>query len=408
MKGKKDGLLLLTAMVVFLFTLWPVLYSVPVARGDEPAKKELPARAIEVAPEYNGVVVAEGEDVSIDLTVANKGRSDEFIDLSVPEIPKGWKARIKTYSYAVTGVFVPSDKTKSLTLKAEPEKGTGPGKYAFAIRGQTPDGRLVSTSHVTVVVKPKEEAKTEKGVNITTSYPVLQGPTDGKFEFSLEVENKSDKDSIFNLAATGPKDWDINFKPAYEDKYISSLRLKAGGSQSVAVAVKPYALAAPGKYPIAVKVSSPEAKGEAELTVVLTGTYKLDIGTATGLLSLTAMRGEPANVSFYVKNSGSAPLEDVHFISVKPENWKVEFKPEKVETLAPGDMKQIELIITPAAQALVGDYSVSAVVDAQKITKNLEFRVSTKASSAGGWIGIGIIVVVLLGLVSLFVYVGRR
>jgi uncharacterized membrane protein len=408
MKGKKDGLLLLTAMFFFLFTLWPALCSVPLARAEENAKKELPARAIEVAPDYTGVIVPEGEDVSIDLTVANQGRADEYINLSLPEIPKGWKARIKTYSYDVTGVFVQSDKTKTLTLKAEPEEGTGPGKYTIMIRGETPDGKLVSTSHVTITVKPKEESKKAKGVNITTSYPVLQGPTDAKFEFSLEVENKTDKDSIFNLGVTGPKDWDVNFKPAYEDKYISSLRLKAGQSQSVAVAVKPYALAEPGKYPIAVKVSSPEAKAEAELTVVLTGTYKMDVGTATGLLSLTAMRGEPANISFYVKNSGSATLEDVHFISVKPENWKVDFKPEKLESLAPGEMKQIELIITPAAQALVGDYSVGTVVEAQKITKNLEFRVSTKASSAWGWIGIGIIVLVLLGLVSLFVFVGRR
>jgi uncharacterized membrane protein len=408
MKGKKNGLLLVTVMVFFVFTLWSVFFSVPPARGEETAKKDLPERAIEVAPEYSGVIVPEGEDVSIDVTVADKGRSDEFIDVSLPDIPKGWKARIKTYNYDVTGVFVQSDKTKSLTLKAEPEEGTGPGKYTFTIRGQTPDGKLVSTSHVTVTVKPKEEVKKAKGVNITTSYPVLQGPTDAKFEFSLEVENKTDKDSIFNLGVTGPKDWDVNFKPAYEDKYISSLRLKAGQNQSVAVEVKPYPLAEPGKYPISVKVSSPEGKAEAELNVILTGTYKMDVGTATGLLSLTAMRGEPANVSFYVKNSGSAPLENVRFISVKPENWKAEFKPEKLETLGPGEMKQIELMITPAAQALVGDYSVNAMVEGQKITKNLEFRVSVKASSAWGWIGIGIIVIVLLGLVSLFVYVGRR
>jgi uncharacterized membrane protein len=408
MKGKKDGLWFVTVMVFFAFTLWTALFLTSNAHAEEKEKKDLPPRAIEVAPEYTGVIVPEGEDVSIDVNVANKGRSDEYIDLSLPEIPKGWKARIKTYSYDVTGVFVASDKSKSLTLKAEPEEGTGPGRYAFTIRGQTPDGKLVSTTHVTIKVNPKEETKKAKGVNITTSYPVLQGPTDAKFEFSMEVENKTDKDSIFNLGVTGPKNWDVNFKPAYEDKYISSLRLKTGQNQSVAVEVKPYPLAEPGKYPISVKVSSPEGKAEAELTVVLTGTYKMDVGTATGLLSLTAMRGEPANLSFYVKNSGSAPLENVNFISVKPENWKVEFKPEKLETLPPGEMKQIELTITPAAQALVGDYSVNAVVEAQKINKNLEFRVSTKASSAWGWIGIGIIVLVLFGLVSLFVYVGRR
>jgi uncharacterized membrane protein len=408
MKRKKEGLWLLAAVVLFLFTLFPAFLSPPSVMGDEKEKKDLPPRAIEVAPEYTGVIVPAGQDVSIDLTVANKGRSDEFVDLSVTHVPKGWKARVKTYSYDVTGVFVQSNQSKSLTLKAEPEEGTGPGKYVFGIKGQTPDGKLVSTSQVTVTVVPKEAEKKSKGVNLATSYPVLEGPTDAKFEFSVDVENKTDKDSIFNLTATGPKDWDVNFKPAYEDKLISSLRLKAGQSQSVAVDVKPYPLAEAGKYPVKVKVESPEAKSEVELTVVLTGTYKMDVGTATGLLSLTAMRGEPANISFYVKNSGSAPLENVRFISVKPENWKVDFKPEKLETLPPGELKQIEMTITPAAQALVGDYSVNAMVQAQKITKNLEFRVSTKASSAWGWLGIGIIVCVLLGLVSLFVYVGRR
>ena len=408
MKGKKDGLWLLTVMALFVFTLLTALFLPAHALGEEKEKKDLPPRAIEVAPEYTGVIVPAGEDVSIDLTVANKGRQDEFIELSLTQVPKGWNGRIKTYSFDVTGVYVPSDKSKSLTLKAEPGEGTGPGKYTFGIKGQTQDGKLVSTSQVVISVKKKEEEKKSKGVNLNTSYPVLQGPTDAKFEFSLEVENKTDKDSIFNLAAAGPTNWEMNFKPAYEDKFISSLRLKAGQSQSVAVEVKPYLLAEAGKYPISVKVSSPEAKAEAELNVILTGTYKLDVGTPTGLLSLTAMRGEPANVSFYVKNSGSAPQNNLRFISVKPENWKVEFKPEKLETLPAGETKQIELTVIPGAQALVGDYSVNAVIEGERANKNLEFRVSVKASSVWGWFGIGIIVLVLLGLVALFVYVGRR
>jgi len=408
MKGKRDGLWLLTMMVFFVFTLWAAFALPADALGEEKEKRDLPPRAIEVAPEYTGVIVPVGEDVSIDLTVANKGRQDEFIELSVTEVPKGWTGRIKTYSFDVTGVYVASDKSKSLTLKAEPDEGTLPGKYAFGIKGQTQDGKLVSTSRVVITTTEKQEDKKSKGVNLNTSYPVLQGPTDAKFEFSLEVENKTDKDSIFNLTAAGPTNWEVNFKPAYEDKFISSLRLKPGQNQSVAVEVKPYLLAEAGKYPISVKVSSPEAKAEAELNVILTGTYKLDVGTPTGLLSLTAMRGQPANVSFYVKNSGSAGQSNIRFISVKPENWKVEFKPEKLDTIPAGETKQVELTVTPSGQALVGDYSVNAVIEGERANKNLEFRVSVKASSAWGWIGIGIIVLVLLGLVGLFVYVGRR
>jgi uncharacterized membrane protein len=408
MKGKRDGLWLLTAMVFFVFSLWTALLLPPAALGEEKEKKDLPPRAIDVAPEYTGVILPVGEDVSIDITVANKGRQDEFIDISLTEIPEGWSGRIKTYSFDVTGVYVAGDKSKSLTLKAEPMEGTGPGKYTFGIKGQTQDGKLVSTSRVVITTTEKEEEKMVKGVNLNTSYPVLQGPTDARFEFSVEVENKTDKDSIFNLSATGPANWELNFKPAYEDKFISSLRLKERQSQSVALEVKPYLLAEAGTYPISVKVSSPEAKGEAELTIILTGTYKMDIGTPTGLLSLTAMRGEPGNVSFYVKNSGSAVQNNIRFMSIKPENWNVEFKPENLEALGPGETKQIELKVSPAAQALVGDYSVNVMVEGERTNKNLEFRVSVKASSVWGWIGIGIIVLVLLGLVGLFVYVGRR
>lgn len=379
------------------------------AYGHEEEKKDLPPRAISVAPEYSGVIVSQGENVSVDLKVFNKGRQDEIIELTVPSVPKGWTAMVKTFSFGITGVYMESDKTRNLTLKAEPDESVGPGKYTFLVKGQTQDGKLTSSGKVVITVKPKQEEKKSKDVKITTSYPVLEGPTDATFEFSLEVQNKLDKDTVFNLAYEGPPNWDIKFKPAYEDKYFSSLRIKKGQTESMAVEVKPYLLAEPNRYPLKVKVSSPEAKAEAEIMVVLTGTYKLDAGTADGLLSLReAYQGKEANLSFYVKNSGSAKQNNVKFLSFKPENWKVEFKPERLETLARGELKQVEVIITPAEQALVGDYSVTLSIEGEKAKRNLEFRVPVKASTAWGVIGLGIIVLVVVGLVVLFIRLGRR
>jgi uncharacterized membrane protein len=56
----------------------------------------------------------------------------------------------------------------------------------------------------------------------------------------------------------------------------------------------------------------------------------------------------------------------------------------------------------------VGDYSVAVGVEGEKASKNLEFRVTVKASTVWGWVGIAIIVLVVLGLVVLFVRMGRR
>jgi uncharacterized membrane protein len=167
-------------------------------------------------------------------------------------------------------------------------------------------------------------------------------------------------------------------------------------------------MAEAGEYPITVRVSSGDAKGEVQLAVVLTGTYSLEVGTPTGLLSLDARQGKTANVSFYVKNTGSAPNHNIKFMSFKPENWKVEFNPEKIDVIEPGDLKQVELSITPYEDALVGDYSVSVNVEGEKASKVIEFRTTVKASAAWGWIGIGIIVAVIGGLFGIFRWLGRR
>ena len=65
------------------------------------------------------------------------------------------------------------------------------------------------------------------------------------------------------------------------------------------------------------------------------------------------------------------------------------------------------MIITPNEDALVGDYSVAVKINGEKASKTLEFRVGVKARSLG-WIGIGIIVFVIAGLLALFRKLGRR
>ena len=220
--------------------------------------------------------------------------------------------------------------------------------------------------------------------------------------------NKLETDRTFNLAAVGPEKWEINFKPSYEQKQISSFRIKGGTSQSVAVEVTPAKEASPGDYPILVRVSSGEKKAEVKLMVVLTGIYKLDAGTPSGNLSLEAMAGKPANFSIYVTNTGSAVNRNITFSSFKPENWDVKFSPEKIEALEPNAHKQIEVTVKPAAQALVGDYSVGVLVNGEKADKTIEMRVTVKASTAWGWIAVFVIIFVIAGLSALFMWLGRR
>jgi uncharacterized membrane protein len=370
-------------------------------------KKDLrPERSIAIYPEYSAVTVPKGESVKMDLTLENKGRKDETIDVKISTIPKGWKATLKGGSYLVSGMFVSNGKSRNLALNLEPDKTVAAGTYDFQFDAKTDDGKFTSAHKLAVTVQERTPGLDD--IQLTTSYPVLRGQTDARFEFSIEVNNKIEVDRTFNLAAIGPEKWEINFKPSYEQKQISSIRIRGGQSQNIAVEVSPPREARSGEYPIVFRVSSGEKKAEVKLTVILTGIYKLDAGTPTGILSLEAIAGKPANFSLFVKNTGSAVNRNVTFSSFKPENWEVTFKPEKIEALEPDALKQVEVTVKPAAQALVGDYSVGCLVNGEKSDKTVEIRVTVRASTAWGWIGIGIIVFVIAGLSALFIWLGRR
>ena len=384
-----------------------ISFAFPLLLFAQEEKKDLrPERGIAVYTEYSGVTVPKGETVKMDLTLENKGRTDETIDVKISTIPKGWKAALKGGSYLVTGMFVSNGKLRNLALSLEPDKTIGPGTYLFQFDAQTADGKFTSGHKLAVTVQ--ERVAGTDDIQITTSYPVLRGQTDAKFEFSLEVLNKIEVDRTFNLAAVGPEKWEINFKPSYEAKQISSLRIRGGQSQTVAVEVSPLREAQAGEYPILVRISSGEKKAEAKLTVILTGIYKLDAGTPTGVLSLEALAGKQANFSVFVKNTGSATNRNITFSSFKPENWEVTFKPEKIDALEPNGLKQVEVTVKPAPQALVGDYSVGVLINGEKSDKTIEMRVTVKASTAWGWIGIGVIIFVIAGLSALFIWLGRR
>ena len=403
----RQGRLVRASLITFIIATFCLLGLSAAQEKEQKEKDTRPERGFAIYTEYSGIFVPPGEPVRMELTVENKGKRDEDIALKLTTVPKGWKASIKGPNYLVSEIPVPGGKSRTLTFAAEAEKGMKPGSYLFQVDAQTADGKFTSSQKIDVTVR--EKTAFAEDITVTTSYPVLRGQTDSRFEFSLEINNKGETDRTINLGAQAPEKWETNFKPAYEQKQISSFRIKGGQSQTVAVEVAPPKDATSGTYPINVSVTSGEKKAEIKLSVILTGIYKLDAGTPTGLLSLDAFTGKPANMSLFVRNTGSAVNRNLTLSSFKPENWKVEFKPEKIDALEPGAMKQVEVTIIPAAQALVGDYSVGLSADGEKgSSKTVEIRVAVKTSTAWGWIGIIIIVAVIAALGGLFVWLGRR
>jgi len=401
---KKFWLSILPIMLIFLIVSSGITAE---TKKKAEANENRPERLINMALEYPGIEVAQGQSVSINLLFHNGGKSMEYVQVWVSSKPAGWRTRLKTDQYTVTGLTVPVGEDKSIIFEAEPDKSVRPGVYEFLIEAKTRDEQFHMKQPLTIKVREAEKGAV-KGLKLSTSYPILQAPSNMKFEFSIEVENKMGKDAIVNLSAQAPEGWEINIKPSYEPKTISSLKIRANDSQTISLEVTPIKDARAGEYPVIFRAQSEDARAEIRLTCILTGKYEIEAGTPTGLLSLEVNQGKKATVSILVKNTGTATLKNVKFTAYKPENWKVEFHPESIPVLEPREVKQVEATITPYEEALVGDYSVNLVVDGDKAVKNLEFRVSVKASTTWGWIGLGLIILVIIGLMLMFRWIGRR
>jgi len=371
---------------------------------------DLPERYFTAAFQYPGVRLSPEDSLNVDVRLKNRGRSDETVLLEVTEQPADWNVEIRRYGTAVTGVFLPSGEDQTLTFTARPKdrnlKRLPEGTYRFAIRAHTPDNALVRESSLVVTVSSGEHG--QERITLETSYPTLRGSSGDKFQFSLDVRNETGQDAVFNFRATAPQGWQTSFRPAYESKQITSLQINAGSSRSIEFEVTPPYRAQAGEYDFKVEVEAGRARAEKDLKVVLTGTYDLKVGTPSGLLSLVTERGKKTTATLLVQNTGSAPQREISFQSFKPENWKVEFSPEKLENVQPGEVKQVEVSITPAEQALVGDYSVSLAIDGERVNRDLEFRVTIRAGATWGWVGLAIIVLVVAGLGVTFHYLGRR
>ena len=62
------------------------------AEADKKANRQ--ERGIALYTDYSEVAVPRGETVQMDMSLENKGRTDENIDVRITSVAKGWKAAI--------------------------------------------------------------------------------------------------------------------------------------------------------------------------------------------------------------------------------------------------------------------------------------------------------------------------
>ncbi len=273
---------------------------------------------------------------------------------------------------------------------------------------------LVSLLVISPAALAQEGNSPQGKIELTTPYTKLEATSGASFAFEITLNYTGTEALRFDLSATGPKDWTTYITPSYpKDQRILDILLEPGATyaQKIDVDTAPpsWLLPEPGEYKVTLEVSSGEIKGAIDLTAVVTARYAMSLTTPDGLLNTRATAGKDNYFSVVVINTGSAAIDSITFSSEKPSGWTVELSPEKVDSLAAGASKTIDVNIKPPSKTIAGDYGFLLTASAkQGTTKDINIRVTVETPTIWGWVGVIIILLVIVGVGFVFMRFSRR
>lgn len=365
-------------------------------------RSPLPALAQEglrVVTPYPAVAVEPGENVTFRLEVT--APEPVPVDLSLEDVPEGWSATLRGGGFVIGGVFADPDDPPEVRLEVEVPAQARPGVYTMTVTASSPLG----TDSLDLELGVSREVG--GSLSLAAEFPSLRGPSDATFVFDLELTNDTPEATTFGLEAVGPEGWQVEARPTGEQQ-AATVTVAAGESAAIQVEVDPPNDAVAGVYPIAVRAAGGERAAVAELEVEITGNFAMTLTTPDERFDTEAQAGRTAEVAFLVVNEGTAPLVEVQLSATPPTNWDVEFRPETIDLLPPGQATQVTALITPAGDAVAGDYVVTVQARVPEVSDEVDLRTTVKTSSLWGAVGIALIIAALAGLGWVFRRYGRR
>lgn len=358
------------------------------------------ATELHVTTPYPAVVVAAGESVTFPIEVVAPGR--QRVDLSVSGAPGGWTAVLRGGGFLIDGVYTDPEGPPEVDLEVTVPKDAEAGRHSIVLTGES---ESAGTDVLTLVVRV---TRVETGqVTLTAEFPRLQGPAASTFEFDLDLGNDTPRETVFDLEAAGPPGWQVSVVPASE-QLASSVKVPGGQSEGLTVEVDPPDQAVAGAYPIAVRASGGGVAATAELVVQITGSFDLTLTTPDERLNADVSAGDPTDVQLVVLNEGTAPLREVTLEASTPAEWEVEFRPETIAEIPPGEAVRVTAVVTAADEAVAGDYIVTLRAETLETDDEIDLRTTVRTSGAWGLVGVGLIATALGGLAALFRRYGRR
>ena len=370
---------------------------------------EAEAGKVTFSTDYPGVTIKPGGTSTFTLYITNTGSEETTVELSAEDLPEGWEGSFKGSSNEVSmvhvGAYQKKEDSPSLSYSLTVPEDTKEDIYTISLNAKGGD---VDESLALTVKVDAEEKKIGAG-EFSTDYAQQEGDSGTKFSYTTTLTNNSGENMTYSLSEEGaPEGWTVTFTPSDTTTATSSVPVDAGASSTIKAAIVPAQNVTAGEYPITLVAACAGETLELPVTVKITGTYSLTATTPTGNLSTSAYAGETKDVTLSIQNTGNIDLTAVSLKAQASTDWEITFDQDTINEIPAGGSAEVTAHITPAKDAILGDYVTIITASNDAVSSDCALRISVQNHTSWGIAAVAVIAVLVLGLVLIIRRFGRR
>lgn len=361
--------------------------------------------SLTVSTTYPTVQVDPGGQV--DLPILVQSPSAAKVDLSVNNVPDGFKTTFRGGGFIVSSIYTTGNEASpppnDLKLRIEVPDAATAQDYNLTVHASS--NGTSADLQITLKVAPSEGA----GVSMTTAVQAKTGAIGSATTFSVTLHNDTAADLKFSVTVPdAPAGWSVTAKPSNEAD-PNNFSVAGGDTDTITVSANPPSGVDAGDYGFTVVASSGDTNtAQLQLGIRLSGSEDVSLVSTTGILNLAATAGTAAPYSVTVTNSGTAPLTNISLTATPPEKWTVTYNQTTIASLDPLKSVEVPVTITPASDAIAGDYALTLSVRGGTASDSINVRTTVNTSTLWGYVGIGLIALVVIALLLVFRRYGRR
>jgi uncharacterized repeat protein (TIGR01451 family) len=356
---------------------------------------------IELSSTYPSVSEELGQKIELPLSVSNVGEVTKLITLQT-EAPIGWVVRFKTGSgLIVNSLSMSPGKTESLTIELESPEDAAIGDYYIVVKAVV-DGVVFDSLGLEVNLR---EAVSE--LEVISSYSEVTVEAGSSITFPIAIWNKGEKDSLALLVVpTAPSNWKTTF--ISDDIEVASILVEAGESTTVKLRVTPPNSVETGSYQLVALIGAGDgSQTQLSFVINVAGSYELSLSLSTLYTSVNI--GDSLTYTARVTNNGQTPVTTLYLEAVIPGDWDTTITPAQVSSLAARESVTFTVEVDTPSDTVAGDYLLAMKAYSDQLESDeIDLRVTAKASTSWGVIGLGVAVVAIAGAAYMFRKFKRR